>query len=226
MKKSQFIFAIMSTTYFVVAILNLRGYIVVSENILFGLSMSALLSSLSDVLSHIVNIRTSQNEFGYIVLSTSDFLEEKISHNICNSLIDTRNVKLNVESMSKGYKKAVHPIEYHKGKSNALIHFFSQICFVLSIAVFILSPFPLLLFQQSYSVFLTLIAFALMCLNLYFEDIISGINQKKEYFFNDKQIIIQMAYSDFMYFLSSRLYHYEEYISIANKQEDKSDAHT
>ena len=226
MRKSQHVFVIMAVAYAAIAILNLREWVAGSENILFGLSMSALLSSITDALSNIVGIHTNQNEFGYIVQTTSDFLETKISHNIYSPLIDTRNVKLNVENMSKGYKKAVHPNEFWKRKSNVLVNKLSQICFGLSIAVFILAPFPLILFQQSYSVLITLFAFAAMCLNLYFEEKIADIIQKKSNFFCDTQLIIQMAYSDFMDFLNFRLYHYENYISISNKQEDKPDADT
>lgn len=129
MRKSQHVFVIMAVAYAAIAILNLREWVAVSENILFGLSMSALLSSISDALSNIVGIHTNQNEFGYIVQTTSDFLETKISHNIYSPLIDTRNVKLNVENMSKGYKKAVHPNEFWKRKSNVLVNKLSQICF-------------------------------------------------------------------------------------------------
>ena len=127
--------------------------------------------------------------------------------------------------MSKGYEKAVHPNEYGKRKINALISISSQICFVLSIAVFILAPFHLSLFQQSYSVFLTLFAFSSMCFNLYLEEIITNITQKKTHFFSDTQLIIQMAYSDFTGFLNLRLYYYENYISMENNQKDKSDVH-
>lgn len=226
MRKSQFVFAIMAAAYFVIAILNFKEWITVSENILLGLSMSALLSAFSDICSNIVGICTYQNEFDYAIKVTSDFLEAKISNNIFSSLIDSRNVKFNVERMSKGYKKAVHPNEYYQRKINALINISSQICFILSIAVFILSPFPLPLFQQSYSVFLTLFAFAAMCFNLFLEELKANITEKKAHFFNDTQLIIQMAYSDFMDFLNFRLYHYENYISIPNKQEDKPDADT
>lgn len=141
MRKSQYVFIIMAVAYIVIAILNLREWVTVSENILFGLSMSALFSSLSDIFSNIVGKRIYQNEFDYIIKITSDFLAEKISNNPLNSLIDIRNVKQNVENISKGYKKAVHPNEYCKRKVNVLINISSQICFILSITVFILAPF-------------------------------------------------------------------------------------
>lgn len=226
MRKSQYVFLIMAVAYIVIAILNLREWVTVSENILFGLSMSALFSALSDIFSNIVNKCIYQNEFDYIIKVTSGFLAEKIPNNPLNSLIDFRNVKLNIENMSKGYKKAVHPNEYCKRKINVLINISSQICFVLSISVFILAPFPLFLIQNAYSVLLTLIAFAAMCFNLYIGEIIADIIQKKTHFLNDTQLIIQMVYTDFMEFLNSRLYHYENYISRANKQEDEYDAHT
>lgn len=225
MKKSQYIFAIMAAVYVIIAILDLVGLITVSENILLGLSMSALLSALSDILSNIVLRRANQNEFDFIIQIASDFLTKKISNNI-GSVIDIWNVKYSVESMSKGYKKAVHPNEYSKRKDIAWINILSQICFVLSIAVFILAPFPLILFQQSYSFLLTLFAFAAMCLNLFFEEIIADIIQKKNHFYSDTQFIIQTGYPDFMDSLNLRLCHYENYISTANKQEDKLDAHT
>lgn len=119
MKKTQYIFAIMAAAYFIVAILNLMGWMAVSENILLGLSLSALLSALSDASSNIVRIRASQNEFNYIIQIASDFLTEKITNNILSPVIDSRNVKLNIESMGKGYRKAVHPSEYSKRKDIA-----------------------------------------------------------------------------------------------------------
>lgn len=226
MKKSKHFFAIMAVTYTIIAILNFGEWVTVSENILLGLSMSALFSALSDILSNIVGICANQNEFDYLIQIASEFLTAKISNNIYSSLIDSRNVKLNVENMSKGYKTAVHPSDYCKRKTNVLVNILSQICFILSITVFILAPFPLILLrQQSYSVLLTLLAFASMCLNLYLEEHISDIIQKKTHFFNDTQLIIQMAYSDFTSFLNLRFSYYEDYIATANSQEDKPDAH-
>lgn len=222
MRKSQYIFAIMAMTYIVIAILDFRERITVSENILIGLSMSAFLSALSGIFSNLIGKCTCQNEFDYIIKITLDFLENKIC-NKSSPLINSRNVKLNVESMSNGYEKAVHPNEYCKRKINTMINILSQICFILSISVFILAPFPLPLFQQSYSVFLTLLAFSLMCFNSYLEEIIANIVQKKTHFLNDTQLIIQMAYPDFMNFVNLRFYYYEDYIS---KQKDESDAHT
>ena len=86
MKKSKHIFAIMAVTYTIIAILNFGEWVTVSENILLGLSMSALFSALSDILSNIVGICTYQNEFDYLIRVASEFLTAKISNNIYNSL--------------------------------------------------------------------------------------------------------------------------------------------
>lgn len=214
MKKSKHIFAIMAVTYVVIAIASSLQWIIVSENILFGLSMSALFSALSDIMENGANILTNRNEFDYIIHITSSFLEMKISQNQYSSMINTRNVKLGVESMSKGYKAAKHPNEYCQGKCIKFWNISSQIFFILSIAVFILVPFFSMISDQFYSVVLTLSAFSAMCLNLYFEEYLANIIEKKNSFLNKEQIIIQMAYPDFSQFLAFRIYCYEDYIAM------------
>ncbi len=49
MKKSHFVFLIMACVYFAVALLSFTERIVVSDNILLGLSMAALFISLSEI---------------------------------------------------------------------------------------------------------------------------------------------------------------------------------
>jgi len=79
MKKSKHIFAIMAVTYVVIAIASSLQWIVINENILLGLSMSALFSALSDIMANGENIVMSRNEFNYTILIASGFLEMKIS---------------------------------------------------------------------------------------------------------------------------------------------------
>ena len=188
--------------------------------------MSALFSALSDLLSNTIEMRTCQNEFDYIIQVTSEFLTSKISNNIYSHLINIRNVKLNIENMSKRYKAAIHPNEYCKRKINMVFNMLLQFCFTLSIAAFILSPFPLISLWESFSVSLSLSAFSLMCLNLYLEEIILDIRQKKTYFFNNEQLIIQMAYPDFTDYLIFHLNYYEDYIAILNMQGGEFNADT
>ncbi len=214
MKKSKFLFAIMAVTYILIAIASVLQWLTISENILLGLSMSALFSALSDIMASGANIMIIRNEFDYIIGLTSSFLETKISQSQYNPATNIRNIKFGIESMSKGYKTAKHPNEYCQGRKIKLWNISSQILFILSIVVFILAPFFPVIFDQSYSVMLTLCAFSAMCLNLYFGEYLSDIVDKKNSFLNKEQSIIQMAYPDFFQFLTFRFCCYEDYVAM------------
>lgn len=193
MKRSKHIFAIMAVMYVVIAVASSLQWIVISDNILIGLSMSALFSALSGIMENGANIITNRNEFAYIVCIASNFLETKISQNLYSPLINIRNVKFEVESMSKGYKTAKHPKEYCQGWYYKFWNISSQIFFILSIAVFILAPFFSMISDQIYSVVLTLVAFSAMCINVYLGEYLADIIEKKNSFLNKEQVIIQMA---------------------------------
>lgn len=67
MRKSKNVFLLMAVIYFAVAILGNTEYLTISENILLGLSLSALLSSISDILYNISSRRIAANELDYII---------------------------------------------------------------------------------------------------------------------------------------------------------------
>ena len=196
MKKSKHIFAIMAVTYVVIAIASSLQWIVINENILLGLSMSALFSALSDIMANGENIVMSRNEFNYTILIASGFLEMKISQNQYNPMINIRNVKLGIESMGKGYKTAKHANEYCRGRHIKFLNIFSQ---------------------QFYSVVITLSAFSAMCLNLYLGEYLVDIVERKSSFQNKEQLIIQMAYPDFSQFLTFRVCCYEDYVAMTRE---------
>ena len=85
MKKSKCFFITMTIVYLAVAISGWFGWIKITENILLGLSLSALLSAVSDILSNIGNRYIVMNEFDYIIRITSEFLTDKISKNCFNT---------------------------------------------------------------------------------------------------------------------------------------------
>lgn len=68
MKKSHFVFLIMSCVYLAVAVLSFTKIIVVSDNILLGLSMAALLMSLSEIFEGWLFYRVGKNELRFICL--------------------------------------------------------------------------------------------------------------------------------------------------------------
>jgi len=179
--------------------------------------MSALFSALSDIMANGENIVMSRNEFNYTILIASGFLEMKISQNQYNPMINIRNVKLGIESMGKGYKTAKHPNEYCRGRHIKFLNIFSQIFFILSIAVFILVPFFSIASEQFYSVVITLSAFSAMCLNLYLGEYLVDIVERKSSFQNKEQLIIQMAYPDFSQFLTFRVCCYEDYVAMTRE---------
>ena len=63
MKKSKYVFAIMAAVYLGVAIAGSVGWLIITENILLGLSLSALLSAVSDIFYNI----------GYRYIINNDF---------------------------------------------------------------------------------------------------------------------------------------------------------
>ena len=104
----------------------------------------------------------------------------------------------------------------------------SQICFILSIAVFILLPFLPTIFQSSISTLLTLGAFAAMCFNQYITEAITDIlNKRNDDFMNKEQVIIQTAYPDFSNFLNEKLWFDTESVTVGETQEGvEPGAHT
>ena len=77
MKKSKFVFIIMAVIYFAVAIADGFGWLIITNNILLGLSLSALFSSISDIFANFVWRNALANEFAFMIQITSDFLSEK-----------------------------------------------------------------------------------------------------------------------------------------------------
>ena len=229
MRKSSFVFIIMAAIYFAVAILDGLGWMTITDNILLGLSLSALLSAISDILYNIGWKRTITNEFGYIIQVTLKFLSEKQAHNIpiANPNVNIRGVRQYISGMSKNYNNALRPDEYDKKKFVTAIKICSQIAFILSIASFILLPFLSLPFQAPISKFLTLSAFSAMCLNLYIGEAITDLlNKRNDDFMNKERLIIQTVYPDFIGFLDERLWPDDEIISEEESQEAKIDAHS
>lgn len=229
MKKSSFIFIIMAGIYLIVAILDGFGWITITNNVLLGLSLSALLSSISDILCNIEWLKTTINGFNFIIKVTDEFLLDKKINKIpnANSNININGVRQYIKRMSKNYKKAIHPSEYNKKKYITALEVSSQVIFALSIAIFILLPFLSLPFQYPFSTALTLAAFSAMCFNLYLGEAISDIiNKRDNDFMNKEHIIIQTAYSDFYSYLNNRLQLNEKDESLEEAKEVKTDANT
>ena len=135
MKKSSFVFIIMATIYFVVAILDGFGWMTITDNVLLGLSLSALLSTISDVLYNIGWLKTVSNEYNYIIQVTVNFLSEKRTNNVPNTNpnINMDGVNQYIKEMSKNYKNAIHPYEYDKKRSITFTKVSAQVFFIFQL---------------------------------------------------------------------------------------------
>lgn len=228
MKKSHFVFLIMSCVYLAVAVLSFTEIIVVSDNILLGLSMAALLMSLSEIFEGWLFYRVGKNELRFICLFTANVLKEMISSgsNVNNNLVSVGNMKKNVEQFVSHYELGVHPSEYLKNKKNHFLQNTSVLCFVLSITVFLSTPFLPPISAKRGSMFLTLLAFSVMCLNLFVSECVSEIGEKRNSFFNNTQIIIETIYPGFSGYLNRSLYYHEDCVAPNIGMGGKTDAHT
>lgn len=227
MKKSKFVFIIMAVIYFSAAVLDGIGLLTITDSILLGLSLSALLSAISDILYNIGWLKTVTNEFNFIIRVAVEFLSEKQARNIpsANPNVNIKLVKQYIQGMSKNYKDAVRPVEYDKKKFITAFKIGSQAAFVVSIAVFVIFPLLSASFQVSISTVLTLGAFSAMCLNLYIEEAIADVLSKRnDDFMNKEHLIIQTAYPDFVSFFNDRLWIDDEQTPIKEKQEESTHA--
>lgn len=227
MKKSRFIFLIIACIYLVVAGLTFLGIITVTDSILLGLSVAALLMSLSDIFEGWCFYRATRNELRFICFFTSNVLKEMISceANINNNLISVGNVKKNVEQLVSNYESGIHPSEYLTNKMNLFLHTVSILCFVLSMAVFLSTPFLPSMPVKGISIVLTLLAFSMMCLNLFVSECVAEISEKRNNFFNNTQIIIEAVYPGFANSLNKSLYYREDWVAQNNLMGGKPDAH-
>lgn len=226
MKKSHFVFLIMTCVYFAVAVLSFVEIIVVSDSILLGLSMAALFMSLSEIFEGCHFYKAGKNELRFICLFASNFLKGMISSgaHVNNNLVSVGNVKKNVEQFVSHYELGVHPSEYWKNKKNYFLHNISVLCFVLSITGFLSTPFLPPVLAKGGSMFLTLLAFSMMCLNLFVSECVSEISEKRNSFFNNTQIIIEAICPGFSEHLNRSLYYYEDFFAQNIGMGGKTDA--
>ena len=106
----------------------------ISENLLFALSVSALLISMSDVINKACDYMCAQNAFNANMRIAIDFLDGKISDGyIPSRCIDVRNVRENYNSFLKKDYVFCHPSEYVKKPWIRVLSKISFILFVYSV---------------------------------------------------------------------------------------------
>ncbi len=224
MKKSKYVFAILSMCYVAIFIIFLLGWIEVTENILLSLSCSSLFISLSDMCESMDLYTRQKNEFQYILKLTCDYLGEKIAKNdLNNPNVNIRNLKKNLDLLKSGEKNylPVHPNDF---ESRRKIKWgkFATIPFIAGISAFVIFPFINLSASTGFfSVYTTVCAFTVMCFGLYIRELTADITDSLIQLRQDKHLIIQMVYPDFLCVLNQQLF-YREDIGASNSEPQKN----
>lgn len=192
MRKSKYVFLILSLLYVLIYILNILHIVTIDENIMIGLTASAFLMSLSDVCNNILIFRITRNELGYMCYLAVDKLQEYISSGMTETpLVNVINLRKNIELLVPNYKEKIHPNKFYMSKINKVLSILGKVCFVLSISFFVLTPYFAVVINQQISICLTLFAFSIMCFNIFIEEKIGDYLEKKNNFINNTEIIIQ-----------------------------------
>lgn len=197
MRKSKYVFLILSLLYVLIYILNILHIVIINESIMLGLTSSAFFMSLSDVCNNILICRITRNELGYMCYLTGNILQEHISSGITETpLVNVINLKNNVEQLVPNYKEKIHPNKFYMSQINKILRVLENVCLVLSISFFILTPYLAVIVYQQISICLTLLAFSTMCFNIFIMEKIGDYLERKNNFMNNTQIIIQSFFQD------------------------------
>ncbi|SFT33450.1 hypothetical protein SAMN02910301_0414 [Lachnospiraceae bacterium XBD2001] len=216
MKQSKFIFIILAVIYVTMAIASPFKILRISENLLFALSVSALLISMSDVINKACDYMCAQNAFNANMRIAIDFLDGKISAGyIPSRCINVRNVRENYNSFLKKDYVFCHPSEYVKKPWIRVLSEISFILFVLGIAAFIIIPFLAIeLVNGVVTTIVTFSAFAAMALGLFFDELIGEKNADINALMNEKHLIIYAEYPDFRTYYEMHMNYINDLLSI------------
>lgn len=224
--KSKFVFLILFFGYVFIAIGDLFAFVTSGQEILFGLSLSALLMSLSDCATGVTIGLCQRNEMRYITKCSSRFIEDKLKKKVfpVNQGINIRNVKKNLEEENPKFEISKHPNEF---KTNILVKLLKKIeiiFFAISIFAFVVSPFfsiPSEVIEKA-TIIITLFAFGFMCLNIFIAELNDELSKRKMNFINNTQIHINSVYTDFSYWLNNQLFCRED-LKAAQKEVEENE---
>ena len=225
MRKSKYIFIILAIVYGVVAIAEVNNLLLVDNNVIFGLSTSALLISVSDCCCKLYMLINEKNNYNETLKYTIDFLENKISNGYAyNPAFNTRNLKEHLELLLNN-RQSVHPMDFCKNRKYIVLQKMYMALFAIGIAAFIIIPFiDYDLSSSCITSFVTLLAFVAMNIGMYIDERVYDVRENNAELFNDKHLIIQNGYSDFRNYFESKLYYRNDYMAQDSSQNvEKSD---
>lgn len=222
MYKSKHIFLILACVYIGIAIGGLRSIVTISSNVLFGLSLSTLLIAMSDAINKFCGIKILKNEYNYSISIASAFLQRKIDAGIVTSgNFDVCNIKANVDELKDTPKTdTMHPNEFRKKTGFKIIKFISMGLFVVGIASFLVTPFSKANESDTFSTYITIFAFAIMCISIFCDDIKDALQRDMKLFEWDKVCLIAALFPDFMFEYNSRKEHLTSYTEMERQMQE------
>lgn len=214
MKKTRGIFLILVIVYMMIGSMGCLDIISVGNNLLFGLAVSTLLMSVSDIMDDVVLRRKGVNEYGFLLKCTANYLEQELGEDserfIKNPALCT--VKQELINTKVDYEAAVHPLQFDRRQVFLVTGKLSAVLFALSVAAFILVPFVNQeWFSARASVLMTVWAFAALCMDLYVQELISDTDDERQAFWSQTQLMLQTACPEFPAYLNRMLCCQEEY---------------
>jgi hypothetical protein len=226
MKKSKYFFLILCLAYICAAVFSCFDWFAISENILFALSLSALLISIGEVLENVILWRDMDNNYQYDLMITSEFLSEKIKNTQGKYIpISLRNVKeyMDVRRHKRGQPK--HPREFQKNYLDTGLSFVAGACFVAGIAVFILFPmFKIIDIDYNLSKIITVLAFAAMSFNIFIKELIATVQDSTNKLCGEMHCVIQTVFPEFQTAFSMRTTYYNDYLATVNAKDNVEDS--
>ena len=198
MNRTKYVFLIFAFIYAGVAVGGMFSILVINESVLLGLSISSLFISLADAINNYCRIRALRNDYNYALSVASDYLQNRIEEG-CLSVgnFDVCNIKYGIDVL-KTCANPVHPVEYNKKKFLKYGNVTSTVIFAIGIASFVILPFIRTGTEIGIARFITVIAFASMCGNLFLNDLENDIIQNKYLFDSDKQSLISSLFPNYM----------------------------
>lgn len=209
MKKSKFIFIILAVVYALMAFLYPFNVLKVGENLLFALSVSALLISSSDVLNKAGMYLFISNTYNADLKITIDFLDYMIQNGFTNTRnINVRNIRENYNELLKKNYTFCHPSDYAKKRKLVIINVVSMILFILGITAFIIIPFiATSITGTKITSIITILAFASMALGLFFDELIDEKQAEINAVLFEKHLVINAEYPNFRNYFESNMYY-------------------
>ena len=224
--RSKYIFLIFACVYAGVAFGESCSIIIINSNVLLGLSFSSLFIALADVISNLRSIKVLTNDYNYSLHIASDYLQSKIDTGIVTAgNFDVCNIKCSIDALRdslKTKKNPIHPNEFEKKKMLTFYNAFSAGFFVIGIASFLLIPLSQVKEDSSLSRCITLSAFAIICLNIFYNDEKEKLRIDKQLFENDKVSLIAAIFPDFMFEFNSRTQHLTSYTELMKQMQEMS----